>query len=416
MSGTSAATSTTLPYKGGVMSVDKLSKGPHTAPYNEQVLRFVLLAEMLRDSGLCSPSIRVCLAKYVKSLGSSARDALHIHLPNTQVLDKDHTFEVTVKCLSTLGKDGNLPAKYIADAMRAARLRLAEDPEWFSGPNGWFLWTAFHLAKVPVFVGEGEKRTFSHREETFWFGEMENALWLADVARIRLSMTNKEITDSGFFTDLRKREIAEAWLSLFGLFWDQHHNKKVCRCPDAAKKLAHDKVVYTADMYYLPEHEARVSWFEEELSDIVGLDVTTAYSPDLPSLKLRPYGFSTAVFKLHWRDADFLALRERIPELAAGLSQRVLALIKGDNPAYKHVSWKRAAPAPLYVKKARGGAKIGSAVSMRNDKKGAATASAPAKKAAPAPATTAPGVKAKAKAERQAEAESAFRSVEHSSK
>jgi len=133
MSGTTAMiNSTNAPYKGGIMRPESLTLARRDAPYNEQVLRFVLLAEMLRDSGLCNADIRVCLSKCVKSLPGKARDQLHMHFPNTSKLNnKDFNMSI-----SQLGADGNLPDKYIDDATHAARLRLAEDPKWFYGENG----------------------------------------------------------------------------------------------------------------------------------------------------------------------------------------------------------------------------------------------------------------------------------------
>ncbi|KAK4442629.1 hypothetical protein QBC34DRAFT_418481 [Podospora aff. communis PSN243] len=311
-------------YTGGTIRADKLSTARADALYNEEVLRFVLLTEMLRDSGLCTGDIRTCLSKYVKSLAPHYRAQLQKHLPNTLKLDEP-SFQPTVWGLSSLGRDGNLPVEHITTAMRAARLRLAEDPSWFSGPNGWFLWMASRLSR------------------NFWFGEVETALWVADMARIRISMTASEVSDSKLFTGRAALLIREAWLSLFGLLWNKHNFENVCTCP-AKLDFAIDRRFYKTDTRYTTDADAsrHVLLLEEHVSDIVGFKVASLYSPDLGKDNNHiPYAFSSAIMAAHWRNETFLATRARLPALSKALFARTLRLIQLDNPEYKHKTWLR---------------------------------------------------------------------------
>ncbi|KAK0611324.1 hypothetical protein B0T14DRAFT_571225 [Immersiella caudata] len=297
MSGTSAS------YKGGLIHSEKLTDAYHEAPYSEAVFRFVLLAEMLRDSGLCARDIRKCLDKYVRNLAPHYRAQLHKHLPNTNKV-REPAFEVSVRCLSTLGRDGNLPAEHIIAAMRAARLRLAEDPNW-------------------------------------------NALWAADMARLRLSITDKALGDS-LFKGKAALLVREAWLSLFGLLWANKHLHGVCKCPNKFD-FALSGRLYNADIAFNSDAE-RLYALEGEISSIADMSVPSLYTPNLAEEK-KVCDFSSHVLAAHWRNENFLAARARLPEFNDALSTRTLKLIQDDNRFYKHRSWVPKEKAPVAPKK-----------------------------------------------------------------
>lgn len=348
-----AAAPVTVPYQGGLLPIEKLREGGRwTAPYNEQLLRFMLLTEMLGSTTLCMADIRVCLAKYIKSMRSQDREALCVHLPNIEKLGNDQDkFACTIKYLATLGdlqhgEDSEKFEKYLVDASRAARLRLAEDPNWFCGSKGWFLWMAYGLAKKPIFVGKGENREFSHCKFLFWFGELEVALWVAEVARIRICMTKEQAEESPFFTAERKRELAENWIKVFGLFWNKHHDEKVCQCELEDKQLVYspDFKGYKPDTFYGKEHKAQVSMFEKELGSIVGFRLDTLYHAALPLQKHQPSGFVADHYRARWHSQELIDMRTGLVHLSNDLARSVLEQIQIDNPKYIHVNWKGIKP------------------------------------------------------------------------
>jgi hypothetical protein len=115
--------------------------------------------------------------------------------------------------------------------LAAAKLRLVREPEWFYGPNGWFLWLAQKLAgektttapKVEAHDEEGgienERTTCVSR---FGLAEFESALWLAVVSRLAVVGGYDELLDSeykaGFVEHLRLMfDFPGAYLGVKGL-------------------------------------------------------------------------------------------------------------------------------------------------------------------------------------------------------
>jgi len=149
---------------------------------------------------------------------------------------------------------------------------------------------------------------------------------------------------------------------------------------------------YTANVFFCTAQNAYVANLEAELSSVVGFDVSNSYDKQkLIDCEDKVQPFCSNLFDaLWWHDEGFLATRARLPHLDVGLAERTLALIKADNPGYKHRSWKRGTAAAKYSSPA--GTVIGSEV-KKNVQKGKSSAAAKGEKkaaAAAAPKAVAP--------------------------
>ncbi|KAK3320304.1 hypothetical protein B0T19DRAFT_404808 [Cercophora scortea] len=285
-----------------------IAYGPDDAPNSEQTIRYIFLSSLMYGAGMTGPEVKQCLAKYVRALSKTSRGMLEKHIPNANdIMDSEeiHDAEPVIPWLSKLAHDNNLPADQITACMGKARARLLRKPEWFYGPNGWFLWTAANLCRTRVHetakIGNRIKRT-SHLVDTFWLD------WVgpATLSKYR-----------------------NAWYTMFGM--EQAVNVS------EAKPFINDHVT--------PEDTESIRKVELAIKSVTSkyLDQELA-APIEPSEVYfnvaDPKPLSIADFRNRWLDADFLAL-------VAKTSEMVKSQQKPQVPASRPVE----VPAPLPTKK-----------------------------------------------------------------
>lgn len=114
-------------------------------------------------------------------------------------------------------------------ALNFARIRAPCDSLSFYGVDeGWFLWLPTDLSRRSVFIQGDNGRVFSHKKEEFWFGELENAVWLGIVSRLALLSPNDK------YLARHRVAIREAWCAFFG---DFSGNNRSCTCQDKRNAL-----------------------------------------------------------------------------------------------------------------------------------------------------------------------------------
>ncbi|KAM7214147.1 hypothetical protein V8F06_010462 [Rhypophila decipiens] len=196
---------------------------------------------LLKNSDLCRPEIQSFLSKYIRTLSDADLQQLRLHLPNVGAVHKlDTVFEPTYKGLQGLARKRGLgadpPAIYLARAYLRAMLHLQADPtSFYHVESGWFLSLAAKLAQRSVFVKQPNStaKVFSHNESNFWFGELENAVFLGIMCRL-LSLVSAE---DPFIYKKHWLSIEEAWRS---------NNNRACTCWDKGRyALPHEEYFST---------------------------------------------------------------------------------------------------------------------------------------------------------------------------
>ncbi|KAK4211231.1 hypothetical protein QBC37DRAFT_446818 [Rhypophila decipiens] len=210
----------------------------HDIQYNTQVQRFILLMFLLKNSDLCQPEIQSFLSKYIRTLSDADLQQLRLHLPNGLARKRG------------LGADP--PVIYLARAYFRAMLHLQADPaSFYHVESGWFLSLAAKLAQRSVFVKQPNStaKVFSHKESKFWFGELENAVFLGIMCRL-LSLVSAE---DPFIYKKHWLSIEEAWRVFFGTFnppsnhsGKKSNNNRACTCWDKGRyALPHEEFFFT---------------------------------------------------------------------------------------------------------------------------------------------------------------------------
>lgn len=221
-------------HKTNTKAADSLTRKWEDLPYNEQVDRFVLLYFLMKQAGLCKGEVRNFLSKYLYTLSDNDFRLLKFHFPHVGLLHKkDFDFELSLEGIQRLGpKTGlwrNIPTIVIEKALNLARVRASCDPLAFYGvDDGWFLWLASDLSQRSIFIHGANGRVFSHKREGFWFGELENAVWLGIVSRLALLAPHDE------YLDTHRSATRDAWRAFFG---DFSSNNRSCTCQDRKKAL-----------------------------------------------------------------------------------------------------------------------------------------------------------------------------------
>ncbi|KAK3363728.1 hypothetical protein B0T25DRAFT_562714 [Lasiosphaeria hispida] len=292
--------------KGGRSAVPKVftAKLPEAVTEDEQVRRFVLLTFLMKGAGLCTPDIQLFLGKYLRTLTKAMYGQLRAHLPGVQDV-KLKTWTPTFGGLASLG-DMTLKAEHIQRTLEQAHLRLIEEPSWFDGTDGWFIKTAAKLSGYPVFKEDG---TFSHNVERFWLPELENAVYIAAMARLQAAHT-----EDNAFLAAQAPTYREAWWALFGVFFSEKHFAEVCKCK-GNKTLALGALdKYKGKFHFENEmHSYNIGLMEFHLrtvmEDFLGsgrASVRELYSSKLE--EVRP--LSEDVYTLHWGSDTFLDMLE----------------------------------------------------------------------------------------------------------
>ncbi len=305
---------------------EKRFKGPFPLPYrqlqeggfklahrNEQLLRFVLLTNILSKAGLCDGDIQVCIAKYVKRLKAPDRALLELALPNLDIVLADPVKEpwkaspAGICILAHVGGPRSLPYATVITAVRLARLRFLEDPNWFYGnEDGWFIKLAQTFAQRSKQISVHPDRWVT--KNAFWLGDLENALWISIMARLTLANTSDASATSSVTSYLRAQAplYREAWLTFFNIFWDQKHHDTVCKCPNKANYALGSEEKYNRKAW--PDHHDTVQNMERRIgfiSEFLGEELANNSHPctlykSFPDDNPRPV--IKAVFSRHWSE------------------------------------------------------------------------------------------------------------------
>ena len=287
-----------------------ISRAYEDAYMNEQVLRFVLLFDILKSAGFCESDIAIALSKYVKTLSRASLDMLQIHLPLARyVADDALGFTATlagIAGLSATGKANQIGLPVIAFAIEKARSKLVSHPEWFMGQEGWFLWAAYGLTRTHVpakFNNKGDKVVAeAHVENQFHLAELERALWVAHVARLRIMLPevdfNRIISGSNFKSVYRA--------SLWDLF---RIGTSRCACEDQ------DEIVYSSEDKYSMRDKKQLALVEKKLAGYIkafGVDADCSKPLDIPTLFNEDLQWPSFVYKsvleMHWENPVFVKL------------------------------------------------------------------------------------------------------------
>jgi len=298
-------------------------------PYNEQVGRFVLLYFLMKQAGLCKGEVRNFLSKYLHTLSDSAFQQLKLHLPRIHLLHKkDFDFELSLEGIQQLGpKHGprrNIPTIVLFMALNLARIRASCDPLRFYGVgDGWFLWLASDLSRRSVFLDGANGRVFSHKKDGFWFGELENAVWLGIVSRLALLAPDDEyLANHGV-------AIREAWRGFFG---DFSNNNRSCTCQDRRNALPdgdYDKKINPRDAWRMRKFEVHLRQVLKALDafgtpvltteEDGGFEVSELYS----TTAANAFPVYQRVFELHY-SAELWEVLNRLPGLTERTSLEIV--------------------------------------------------------------------------------------------
>lgn len=343
----SAQSHSSGPYQGGIKMLDQLTNAPGDAPYNEQVLRFVLLTDLLASSGMCLPDAKACLNKYVRALSGNQRAQLQRHFPNTHKLaENGGDFDLSLDGIAALSTERKMPTKHIEDALRAARLRLIEDPDWMTGQNGWLMWAAFNIAGKPIFSEDGEKRTLQRVEARFWLPHVEHVLWVGYMARLTVAWDPTRNDDE--FLCIRKAAYREAWYYILGIFFSRGHFIHECECD--GKDGVFPEEDYNGSIKWVENNVAdnkaqdkhRRIRYEEELSKKAGGIRVQSLYPQAGTMR-NPPQMAEQIFIHHWRDEAFLEhCKYTLRPMGEKFIRRCVEEIQRDYPRYYHRGWRKA--------------------------------------------------------------------------
>ncbi|KAK0612525.1 hypothetical protein B0T17DRAFT_620700 [Bombardia bombarda] len=299
--------------RGGPSHTHQVKNDLLEASNSNALQQFVLLATLMKDAGLCTPTIQRCLNLYLVKIPRPRFDALHHRLPHVHDLASPD-WGPSLQGLAKLGPgpDG-LEVEQVKRALAKARERFIVDPDWaYGGERGWILWMACYLNK---------RNISGARVQLFWLGELDTALFVAIMARLQTAMKgNQAPNDWDHVVDRDVRAAyKEAWYFLFGLFWNRGHFDNVCVCEDK-----HHTVFPTAADYKGYRHTARpkdvraIQNLEERLvSALNGSGVNADLKSPILNLGSmyavtegrQPWPVSTKVFiDLHWANPGFLGL------------------------------------------------------------------------------------------------------------
>jgi hypothetical protein len=184
---------------------------------NEEVKKFVLLANILWRARLNNPEVTSCLKRYVNTLPPQALAILKFHLPHVEIMGDD--FVSTMKNIAQLGPNRSLNPEALAAALRSAKWSLVNEPETVYGEKGWIRALlrrlAVQAAAAAAPKGEDANANANASEEAPWFTNPDCAIWLGEMAYLRASMPD----DAWFSQVSRKMRDAytEGWLGVFEL-------------------------------------------------------------------------------------------------------------------------------------------------------------------------------------------------------
>ena len=210
-----------------------LEPGDQDAPNNEQFIRFVLLTHMLKNAGMCTPDIKVCLSRYVNTLSQKQSDELTSVLPRATAIADADDFQPSVTGIMALS-DNTIPDVHVYLAVTKGQSFVVNGPDRFMGPNGWFLWMAIKLTPG----------------RQFWTEELELTLWVATMARLHLMDKSPRWT-----TGHMRRLYREGWWTIFGLVHDTRHFDQVCECDDVS--WVYEEEMYTTDLIMFEDEAER---------------------------------------------------------------------------------------------------------------------------------------------------------------
>ncbi|KAK3689770.1 hypothetical protein B0T22DRAFT_441224 [Podospora appendiculata] len=245
-----------------------------------------LLTWMMSRAGLPILDIRTSLAKYIRSLSKPNREQLTKHFPHINDINAE-TWQPTVNGLSALGPSQILPIAHVSAALSKVVARLVNNPAWFYGENGW-----------PTMV----RPNLSSFVENFWFGEFENALWVAIMARLDiLNGTNI----SSWVPEETLRVYRQGWHEIFGIHADRDNLN--------ATTSSSEDMITENDMERIEELSMEIKAITSRFIDP---ELRLPIDPEEIYFDVHdPKPISVSRFSSHWRDTSFIKMIETMPSL-----------------------------------------------------------------------------------------------------
>jgi len=315
-----------------------LKLGPEYLAFNEQVLRFLFLADTLSRSGMCAADIHVCMQRYVSSMPKACNAGLEIHFSHLDevllnvtphhrnVKSSTPAWAPTLAGFASLGK--GLTKSLVLDALRAARLRFIEYPSWVLGAGSWFFTLARRRSDKPVF---GENGKLVEVIDRFHLPRWEEAAWLVFMARLRLLVPTPEMDE---FLTSRRKAYREAWWSFFGLANCESHFNQHCKCSDRTWAFPNEAYVKTKPGFEASNLAA--ASLEEPLRRLLG------FGPQgIARLNVAP--LQPAVIAFHWpQDGQWLDYDDNTTsgsEWSDAFIKATIEALKKDHPDYDHTKF-----------------------------------------------------------------------------
>ena len=294
-----------------------LASDPEFAVKNEQVLRFILLVHMLKQSGMCTPDIKECVFRYVRALSRSAKATLSMHLPGALNI-KSTGLEPTLQGISLLSDQTKpVPVEIVSFIVAKGRSRLAEDPAWMYGARGWWTHSVKCMSRVyrrPERLADGTEIAGSGGlQNNHHFAQFSAGVFAGVMARLRLVVPETQWQQAGIQLH---RAYREALWEVFGIFTSNKHFENVCQCADKS--------------FALPEHQYTVykdvkggKSLKEVEGALVAALKTTGINAELGDNELspsahydsldRPEKLRLNVFeKLRWTNKEFRKLTDNL--------------------------------------------------------------------------------------------------------
>ena len=301
---------------------------PEDSIRNEQALRLVLIADILKSAGHCDADMREELNRYVRSLSFKARQQLSLHFPYAKGINKTAiSFAPSVldglAQLSGVSADKRLPLECLNLMLTKARNNFVTRPESVFGQDGWLTYTLRNLNR---YVAQPKKDKDGNDipntggfQDRYHFASFENGMFAIVSAYLKLVVPATVWSAAGSQFAKAHRE---AWWNVFSLH--QRHFDNVCTCTDQGFAMPEDMysgcIVMSNEANLLRAEELVRSKFESlgiNAQLKAALDPLGHYNNIEKPQALQKHVFTT----LHWENPALAKLCQNLPYHVRNKSQ-----------------------------------------------------------------------------------------------
>ncbi|KAK3936832.1 hypothetical protein QBC46DRAFT_345220 [Diplogelasinospora grovesii] len=279
----------------------------------EEVDRYVFLHDCMVGAGLCQPCLKSALTVYLKSLDVGEITELAEFMPRYREIYRTDF----VVCDSSF-LDIGLNERTFAEARYRPRHNVIMVPDRF---YDWFLKAASRAARK---YNNNDRASYV---EAFDFKHVENALFVAAMARLTTIAARLTETPEMTWSVETQRLYREGWKGVFNLLQPPYEEECMCNPRNPQPQSVGEPPMIP------PEDHAG---FKDMVSTIK--EVTEAYIDDdlgsedpidpeaLVNTEVEKLAVNKRLFDSHWKNADFIKMLNYVRETTDDLNFRNLGI------------------------------------------------------------------------------------------